>query len=263
MTSCSTFSRESHAYCNGLQMGGLSFFLQKTWKRQFCGVCSLEGAWRALFLSLQSRSSWWLQMRCCQILLSLRRRSRRALIGLYLLTAEGEDGSRGSQSPDLGDMWRCGGQNKNPSGFVSKTRLWLWQKRWNASKIRFSAGFWFVAWLPVVVIATACSMVGAKILHKISEGPHWEGVWPCLDPWDVVRLRTSWSYWNVLEKYGPQRAFLLPYQEGAGGSHAGSAVHALCPVETHEAGSSGSQSPDLGDMWRCGCPKKPGLGQRW
>ena len=87
-----------------------------------------------------------------------------------------------------------------------------------------------------MVIATACSVVGAKILHKISEGPHWEGVWPCLDPWDVVRIRTSWSCWNVLEKYGPHsELFLLPYQEGAGGSHEGSAVQALRPVETHEA----------------------------
>ena len=32
----------------------------------------------------------------------------RALIGLHLLAAEGEDGSSGRQSPDLGDMWRYG-----------------------------------------------------------------------------------------------------------------------------------------------------------
>ena len=25
----------------------------------------------------------------------------------------------------------------------------------------------------------------------------------------------------------------------------------------YEVGSSGSQSPDLGDMWKCGCPKSP------
>ena len=31
-----------------------------------------------------------------------------ALIGLHLLAAEGEAGSSGSQSPDLGDMWRHG-----------------------------------------------------------------------------------------------------------------------------------------------------------
>ena len=35
------------------------------------------------------------------------------------------------------------------------------------------------------------------------EGPYWEGVCPCLDPWDVVRLRTSSSSWNVLVKCGP------------------------------------------------------------
>ena len=26
-----------------------------------------------------------------------------------------------------------------------------------------------------------------------------------------------------------------------------------------EAGSSGNQSPDLGDMWRYGCPRNPGM----
>ena len=30
-----------------------------------------------------------------------------------------------------------------------------------------------------------------------------EGVWPYLDPWDVVRLRTSSSFRKVSEKYGP------------------------------------------------------------
>ena len=48
-----------------------------------------------------------------------------------------------------------------------------------------------------------CSIAGAKILQKMWEGPYWEGVWLCLDPWDVVRLRTSSSSWNVLGKYGP------------------------------------------------------------
>ena len=31
-----------------------------------------------------------------------------------------------------------------------------------------------------------------------------EGLWPCLYPWDVVRLRTSSSYWNDPVKYGPR-----------------------------------------------------------
>ena len=33
--------------------------------------------------------------------------------------------------------------------------------------------------------------------------PFWEGVWPFLDPWDVVGLRTTSSVWNVPGKYGP------------------------------------------------------------
>ena len=35
-------------------------------------------------------------------------------------------------------------------------------------------------------------------------GPHWEGVvWPFLDPWDVVGLRTTASVWNAPGKCGP------------------------------------------------------------
>ena len=33
--------------------------------------------------------------------------------------------------------------------------------------------------------------------------PLWEGVWPYLDPWDSVRLRTASTHWNVPGKYGP------------------------------------------------------------
>ena len=60
------------------------------------------------------------------------------------------------------------------------------------------------------------------------------------------------------EVWNTQRAFLLPNQEGAGGSHEGSAVHARCScgnaqaacadwstlfAAEGEAGSSGSWSP--------------------
>ena len=55
----------------------------------------------------------------------------------------------------------------------------------------------------------ARSIVGAKSLQKKWEGPHWEGVWPCLDPCDIVRLRTSSSYWNVPGKYGPHSEFFF------------------------------------------------------
>ena len=69
--------------------------------------------------------------------------------------------------------WICG---KN----ISETRLRPCKKRWNAWNIFFSAGFWFVVWLQVVVVAMPCSNVGAKILQKMWEGPRWEGVWLCL-----------------------------------------------------------------------------------
>ena len=66
------------------------------------------------------------------------------------------------------------------------------------------------------------------------------------------------------------RAFLL-HQQGASGSHEGSAGQAFVSAETLKAcaliglhllepedeASSGSQSPDLGDMWRYGCPRSP------
>ena len=81
----------------------------------------------------------------------------------------------------------------------TKTRLELWEehrhwrKRWNAWKIPSGAGIWFRSF----VVAMACSIVGAKILQNMRQGPCWEGVWPHLDPWDVVRLSTSSSPWNV------------------------------------------------------------------
>ena len=45
--------------------------------------------------------------------------------------------------------------------------------------------------------------MGTNILQKMWEGPFWEGVWPCLDAWDSVRLRTASTCWNVSGMYGP------------------------------------------------------------
>ena len=33
--------------------------------------------------------------------------------------------------------------------------------------------------------------------------PLWDKVWPHLDPWESVRLRTASTHWNVPGKYGP------------------------------------------------------------
>ena len=56
---------------------------------------------------------------------------------------------------------------------------------------------------PPSVFAIALSVAGAKILQKKNGKAHREGVWPYLDPWDVVLFRTSSSVWNVLGKYRP------------------------------------------------------------
>ena len=61
--------------------------------------------------------------------------------------------------------WICG---KN----ISKSRLRLWQKRWNAWTISFSAGFRFHGVsLPVLVVAMACSIAGAKICKMCGKDP--------------------------------------------------------------------------------------------
>ena len=43
----------------------------------------------------------------------------------------------------------------------------------------------------------------AKARHSLWQQPNWEGVWPYLDPWDSVCLRTASMEWNVPRKYGP------------------------------------------------------------
>ena len=86
-------------------------FSKRMWEGPYWeGVWPCLDPWDSVRLHTAStRCRWWLQKRCCQTLLSLRKRSRRyALIGLHLLAAEGEDGSSDIQSPDLGDTWRYG-----------------------------------------------------------------------------------------------------------------------------------------------------------
>ena len=63
-----------------------------------------------------------------------------------------------------------------------------------------------------------CGGSGLQWLAQASSGtPIWEGVWPYLDPWDSVCLRTASVEWNVPGKYGPHgELFFLPDSEGAG-----------------------------------------------
>ena len=114
----------------------------------------------------------------------------------------------------------------------------------------------------------ACSLVGAGFLQKMWERPFWEGVWPYLDPWGSARLRTASTHWNVSGKYGShdELFFFLIKDEQVLASNevlpnpfvAAETLKACALIVfVGEAWSSGSQSPDFGDMWRYGCPQGP------
>ena len=163
----------------------------------------------------------------------------------------------------MGSAVRYPGQNKKLAWVcgktISKTRLWPWQKRWNAWQIPTRVGFWFHS-VSLLVLVVA-----------MWEGAYWEGVWLCLDPWGVVRLRTSSSSWNDLREYGPHSElfFFLIRKEPVALTQAvpfesfvcAETLKAWALIGLHllaakgEAGSSGSQSPDSADMWRYGCPE--------
>ena len=48
------------------------------------------------------------------------------------------------------------------------------------------------------------------MVPKMWDKPLWECVWPCLHPWDTVRLRTASTRWNV-------PTLLFPSEERADG----------------------------------------------
>ena len=41
------------------------------------------------------------------------------------------------------------------------------------------------------------------MVPEMWNNPMWEKVWPHLDSWDSVRLRTASTHWNAPAKYGP------------------------------------------------------------
>ena len=69
-------------------------------------------------------------------------------------------------------------------------------------------------------ISMACGREGSVMVRKMWERLLWEGVWPYVDPWDSVRLRTASTQWNVPRKYGP-------HGEGDGASGRGCSLQCL------------------------------------
>ena len=110
-----------------------------------------------------------------------------------------------------------------------------------------------------------------SLSSRCGKGPTGKASGLCLDPWGVVRLRTSSSSWNDLREYGPHSElfFFLIRKEPVALTLAvpfesfvcAETLKAWALIGLHllaakgEAGSSGSQSPDSADMWRYGCPE--------
>ena len=146
----------------------------------------------------------------------------------------------------------------------TKTRLELWEehlkdpvaaleKALNCPGIRL-LGLAFGSKLRVASlwVPRFCKICGKGPIGKAS----------CLDPWDSVRLRTASTFWNVPGKYGPHgELFVLLHQEAFSNKVP---FKPVVPAEMlkacalmiglhllaaeGEAGSSGRQFPDLGDM---------------
>ena len=111
------------------------------------------------------------------------------------------------------------------------------------------------------------------MVPEVWNKPFWERVWPYLDPWGSVRLRTASTHWNVPKKYGPpdELFFFLLKEEPMVVSEladfepcvSAETVKACALIGLHMTAeenalrSDRDSSPDLGEMWKYGCTKSP------
>ena len=77
---------------------------------------------------------------------------------------------------------------------------------WEEYKITFKAEVSVTEWN---WSSMACGREGSGMVPKMWDIPLWESVWPNMDPWDSVRLRTASTHWNVPKKYGPHGELFL------------------------------------------------------
>ena len=116
------------------------------------------------------------------------------------------------------------------------------------------------------------------MVPKMWNKPLWESVLPHLDPWDSVRLRTASTHRNVPANYGlhGEHFFFLLKREPMvlsemvefGPCFSAETVKACALIGLqmmtvdNALRSDRESSRDLGEMWKCGCPKKSGLERR-
>ena len=92
----------------------------------------------------------------------------------------------------------------------AKTTFWEEIKRdWNCGKSTSKTQLWHCGELvlrltigPRPVVQVAFGREGSGMVPQMWKMPLWEIVWPSLDPWNSVRLRTASTHWNVPVKYG-------------------------------------------------------------
>ena len=79
--------------------------------------------------------------------------------------------------------------------------------------------------------------------------PCWEGMWPSLDPWDVVGLRTTATVWNVAKNCGPCGELFIFLTEKEPTEH--EKVVGFEQRDTEEGMSSSEEK--VSTMWRTSC----------
>ena len=66
-----------------------------------------------------------------------------------------------------------------------------------------------------IEVAMTCGRVLLGVVPELWSKPLWEKVWPFLDAWDSVRLRTASTQWNIPGKlFDSEEAGICARQRG-------------------------------------------------
>ena len=64
-----------------------------------------------------------------------------------------------------------------------------------------------------IEVAMTCGRVGSGLVPELWGNPLWEKVWPFLDAWDSVRLRTASTQWHIPGESGPRGEHFFSIQK--------------------------------------------------
>ena len=117
-----------------------------------------------------------------------------------------------------------------------------------------------------------CGRVGSGLVPELWGKPLWEKVWPFLEAWDSVRLRTASTQWNVSGKYGPfgepffflikkKEPMILSESIGFGPALFG--MHMMAEEKAFRSEVRCTSSGCMGPVTRSLSPCRTGRWQRW